>query len=112
MGSEYHTDKLAATNAADAVKEGHAMISQAAWEHGHGGYTGSYAECTGVELLQVRAVTSEAEAYALLDEHCEKWGPMLIVEVQGAEGSTFYAGGVLVLTQNEDHGTHAIPGRR
>lgn len=93
MGAEYLTDKLAATNAADAVKEGRAMCDQAAYDHGHRGYTGSYAECQGVEVL-ARHATSEDEAYALLEEHCEKWGPMLIVEVRGAEGSTFYAGAV------------------
>jgi hypothetical protein len=90
MGCEYNFEKLSAKTTEEAVKEGHDLIARAAHDYGHAGYTGSFAECTGVELVTHKA-TSVAAADDWLDEHAEKWGPMLIVEVIGPE-ACFCAG--------------------
>jgi hypothetical protein len=86
MGCEFNFEKLRATNATDAAAEGQRLIDQAAYEYGHGGYTGSWAECAGVDVR--REIVDPAEVKTWLDYHAEKWGPMLIVQA----GDNFYAG--------------------
>ena len=51
MGAEFNFKILDAKNDVDAKDEGHELIKQCKHEYGHGGYTGSFAECTGVKLL-------------------------------------------------------------
>lgn len=64
---------------------------QAAWEHGHGGYTGTIAEKDSVERID-RRVRPREEAAALAwklicddDPRTEKWGPAAALAV-GEEG--------------------------
>jgi len=86
MGSCFNFEKLKASTDEEAIRAGEALIDQAAYEHGHSGYTGSFAECRGVELVKANVPVEEVEAW--LDEHAEKWGPMLIVKV----GEEYFAG--------------------
>lgn len=86
MGAEFNFQRLKATNKDAALEEGSDIIDQAAWEHGHGGYTGSFAEATGVEYRGTQPAGTDPEQW--LDEHCEKWEAMLIIDVDGV----FYAG--------------------
>jgi hypothetical protein len=88
MGAEYNFEKLKATTKEAALVEGAKMIDQAAWERGHGGYTGSWAECTGVSFVTCPAGVNDIQEW--LDETAEKWGPMVITEFNGA----FYAGAI------------------
>lgn len=52
MGCEFNFGDLSATNDKDAVKDALSLIERAAYEHGHGGYTGSFAEAFGVLLVK------------------------------------------------------------
>lgn len=69
----------------------HNVVDHAAWEHGHGGYTGTIAEKTA--FVMVGKVKTNAEAYALADQLMrardpridDKWGPAGCIEVE--EGS-------------------------
>lgn len=82
MGAEYNFEKLRATTKVEALAEGKKLIDQAAYEHGHGGYTGSWAECTGVVFVPCTAPLG-ASVEDWLDETAEKWGPMVVTEVNG-----------------------------
>lgn len=87
MGCEFNFDRLSAMDKAAAIAEGKAMIDQAKYDHGHSGYTGSWAECCGVEIVDCGATPPE-EIEDWLDRKAEKWGPMLITEC----GGRWYAG--------------------
>lgn len=86
MGCCFNFEKLNAKTELEAIAAGNELISQAQWEYGHGGYTGSFAECRGVEIARVEVSADHVEAW--LDESAEKWGPMLIVKV----GEEYFAG--------------------
>lgn len=81
MGCEFNFAKLKVCTDAEAIKAGRDLIHRAAFEHGHGGYTGSFAECCGVEIVKANITLEQVETW--LEEHAEKWGPMLIVKVDG-----------------------------
>jgi hypothetical protein len=52
---------------------------QAAWENGHGGYSGTIAELHGSITWVDRSLKSDDEAIDYLDEHHRKWdGPMAV----------------------------------
>ena len=73
MGCETNFKVLSAKTASDAIAEGYALIEQAAYEHGHGGYTGSWAECDGVLVADyVAKDVDDAEEW--LANNAEKWG--------------------------------------
>lgn len=83
MGAEFNFAVLKASDDNAAIVEANALIDQAKYEHGHGGYSGSFAECVGVQFGPPHLFGSEDMAYGWLDEHAEKWGPLLIVRVVG-----------------------------
>ncbi len=89
MGAEYNFTVLKAKTETDAIKESTEMIHQAKYDHGHSGYTGSWAECHGVQVIDCGS-TPGSEIENWLDEHAEKWGPMLITECDGR----WYAGAI------------------
>lgn len=59
---------------------GQALIEKAEWDHGHMGYSGSFAEADGVTVLAEMFNDGE-EASQWLNDNAEKWGPMLAVKV-------------------------------
>lgn len=82
MGCQFNFARLKASADNAARDEAQELISQAAWEHGNGGYSGSFAEAPGCELRTNKIFDSAAEAEAWLDEHAKKWGPALIVKTK------------------------------
>lgn len=81
MGAEFNFKKLNAKTAYDAVAEGEEAIEQAAYDYGHAGYTGSFAECDGVHVTDYVAADEE-DAEQWLGDNAVKWGPMLIVALK------------------------------
>lgn len=80
MGAEFNFETLMGKTAEEVRKEGLEVIDQAAWDYGHAGYTGSFAEAQGVELRPEKFPTAEA-AEEWLSENCQKWEAALIVQV-------------------------------
>ena len=81
MGCEFNFEELRAQNKVDAKAEVEEIIERAAYEYGHGGYSGSFAEAFGTtfddsEMKDVAA----AEAYLM--DHAEKWGAAVIVKTK------------------------------
>lgn len=81
MGAQFNTAMLRATNDPDAYKEGEALIEKALYDHGHAGYSGSFAECNGVNVDSTFMFDSAQAAEEWLMDNAEKWGPMEIVKV-------------------------------
>lgn len=79
MGANFNFQVLKATTPAKAKKEGLALIEDCLYEFGHGGYTGTFAECIGVEMPNIK-FKSVKDAEVWLDENAQKWGAMLVVK--------------------------------
>lgn len=62
------------------VKEHDEMIERCKHEYGHGGYSGTFAECSGLEVRE-ECFTDVKEAFDWIAEHHEKWSPSLAVKV-------------------------------
>ena len=84
MGCEFNFRVLKAKNDVDAKTEVVAIIEQAAYDYGHAGYTGSFAEADGV-VLSLNILENLDAAESWLDEHAEKWGPAIIVKTEAGE---------------------------
>lgn len=79
MGCEFNFQRLIAKADADATKEVDGIIERAAWDHGHAGYSGSFAEAQGSVINPCpEHVTNLEQASSWLGEHAEKWGPAVI----------------------------------
>jgi len=101
MGCEYNQIKLNGKLSAKEVKQKvMEYIEDCAYESGHGGYTGTMAEATGVIVMTDKVFKTEAEASSYLEgdwiedpDHpgqgnftegaCMKWGPAIAVKVEG-----------------------------
>lgn len=88
MGAVYNFTRLKAKTADEAEKEVLALRDQAAYENGHGGYTGTWAEINGTQILHYDREPGNEEDW--VDAHCEKWGPAVIIESHGH----WYAGAI------------------
>lgn len=56
--------------------------SEQAHSRGHGGYTGTFAEKVGEDLvIEGKRFGSDADAKRWIDERADKWGPALAVRV-------------------------------
>ena len=79
MGAQFNFEVLAATTDAAAKKEVKALIKQAGWDHGHSGYTGSFAEAQGCLIFRLMSFDGVKDAEEWLETLTKKWGPALIV---------------------------------
>lgn len=77
MGYEFNFTKLKARSKKEALAEAETIIAQAAYEYGHGGYTGSFAEAQGVEFVE-SDMADEEQAEEWLSDYADKWGPAII----------------------------------
>lgn len=82
MGSESGIDQEYGSDLNDAYRN---LVETAQWEHGHGGYTGTIAESSGVHLLQTESLSRD-DAFELAEKlfeeghpELEKWGPALAI---------------------------------
>lgn len=101
MGCEYNQIKLNGKLTPKEVKEKvMEYIEECAYESGHGGYTGTMAEATGVRVITDKVFKTEDEAENYLtgiwvpepdnpnqgeytDGVVRKWGPAICVKVEG-----------------------------
>jgi hypothetical protein len=83
MGCSFNFKTLTSTTDEDAVNEGYGVIDQCKYEDGHGGYTGTFAEASGVKVNNKVKLSTIDEAYDWLNENAEKWGAAIIVKVDG-----------------------------
>lgn len=78
MGAEYQ--EIGVDLPEDKLAEWFGRIQdQAGYEHGHG-YSGSFAECRGLEI-SAESFNHKEEASEYLQTHAKKWGAALAVRV-------------------------------
>lgn len=66
------------------LNHGRDLISEAQWDSGHGGYTGTFAEAADVDIVNTKFSDGNV-AEAWLEETCQKWGPMIAVPYSDGE---------------------------
>jgi len=80
MGAQFNCVTLKATTDEAAKAEALEVIEQAAYDYGHAGYSGSFAECSDATLCTSPTHEGEAEAEKWLSENCQKWENALVVK--------------------------------
>lgn len=91
MGAERFDQFQKGTDAKKAFSD---AVDRAAWEYGHGGYTGTIAEKPGFEMRRKDPLTL-SEAYVFADEDMDKnwyehdkWGDAWAVPVKADDSPT------------------------
>jgi hypothetical protein len=82
MGAAFNFTTSEILDKKAAEKNGQSLVETAEYDHGHAGYTGTFAEAFGVQFLDEEFETWEA-AEEFLETTCIKWDAMLIVTVNG-----------------------------
>jgi hypothetical protein len=59
---------------------------QAVWEHGHGGYSGSWAEAQGIDFPKHPSFKDLDESAEWLSDNAPKWGAAYAVRSIGSKG--------------------------
>lgn len=91
MGAVFETLRVYKDTREEAREECQRYISDCQWEYGHGGYSGTFAEATGV-IFTDRTFTHRENAYDYLIEKAEKWGPAVGVLVDDEEEAYYLFG--------------------
>ena len=87
MGANFDEVVLDGTIPTQEVKHAFKEIQKKrAWEHGHNGYTGTFAEADGIEFPKRKVFKDEDAAEEWLTEHADKWGPALAVKYTNSDG--------------------------
>lgn len=83
MGGEYYSQTVQATTDEEAIAEFDSIVEQCKHDHGHAGYTGTFAEKEKIDILppplcrrtptQVRKYWTKAELDEFAQEK-DKWG--------------------------------------
>lgn len=81
MGCVFQFRLLEAKTESDAVQEADKVIDACLYESGHGGFSGTFAECTGVTVRKDVHFSDQYEAEEWLDNNAEKWGDAIIVKL-------------------------------
>ncbi|VGO13406.1 hypothetical protein PDESU_01963 [Pontiella desulfatans] len=79
MGCSFNFIELNAQKRNAAIVEANSIIEQECYEHGHGGYTGTFAEAQGCEVAKHPPLNNREAAEEWLSGHAQKWGPALLV---------------------------------
>lgn len=84
MGATTDYVVFEAKNLAAAEDAARKVIERARHEHGHGGYSGTLAEASGVEVLRSAPLTLAQAQDRLFgaDGAAQKWGPGLLVRLE------------------------------
>jgi hypothetical protein len=92
MGAEYIETTIRAKNKTELERKFKEAQEQARYEYGHRGYTGTLAECDGLEVLHAPGLIflSRAEAQAAADKQAKKCGPAIAAPYVNIAGEHTY----------------------
>ena len=62
------------------------VIQDCCYDHGHAGYTGTFAEAQGIRFPRVQTFESQEDAFNYVEGVAAKWGPALAVNYTDANG--------------------------
>lgn len=95
MGAEYFEYTFPGTLTRNELKkEFVSLVADLRYEYGHGGYTGTFAECSGLTIdSNVFDTISQAREY--VDSHARKWGDAIAVKCKDESGKeVWYLGAI------------------
>jgi|TARA_Y100000310_G_scaffold278982_2_gene297834 hypothetical protein len=73
---------------ADLQAEFETVVEQRAWDHGHGGYTGTLAEKEGMTVEFSKVLYGSLGAVERALENTDKWGPPLACRYTDRKGNS------------------------
>lgn len=88
MGGYFQEEIVEAKDSNELAKIFDKMVMDAAWDHGHMGYTGSFAEKRDIEVID--GVWTEEDAYEHALNNNDKWGPAFAYKLD--DGKWYIAG--------------------
>lgn len=68
------------------------LVERAAWDYGHAGYSGTFAEAGGTMQVLSRHFGSFGEAQSWVQNHHEKWDPGILVSYSSGDETRWYLG--------------------
>lgn len=71
------------------IEKHNQVVDAHQYEYGHGGYTGTWAESSGLEVKH-RVFETQDEAYDWLQNAIRKWEPDIAVRFKGEDGGLIY----------------------
>ena len=94
MGACFQMFSCKADNTSNAVEQCLGYIENCKWNYGHGGYSGTMAECRGAYMVN-KTFGDFHEAEDWLLENADKWGPAIGVQVTNTEKGDYYLFGAI-----------------
>ena len=91
MGADYDIAKVKARSSREVHECHDKLVESCRYEHGHGGYSGTFAESPGVTFVDREFVSfQEAEEYIM--KNAQKWENSLAVRIRDTD--TWVIGGL------------------
>lgn len=84
MGAEFQYQKVIASNHNELKERYTGLVSQHQYTHGHGGYTGTFAESPGLTILDKEFVDEESAVDYVFD-NAQKWENSLAVKIRNSD---------------------------
>jgi hypothetical protein len=91
MGAQIQITTVEAEDKKQLKDQYDALVESALYDHGHAGYTGSFAESPGLTILE-KEFEDEDKAEEYILDHCCKWENSLAARVKGT--NTWVVGGL------------------
>lgn len=91
MGAEFACNKIKAKTRNEVTKIYDELVATAKYDHGHSGYTGSFAESPGLTIVGQEFDTVE-EAQDYIDNNAKKWENSIAVRIKDSD--VWFVGGV------------------
>ena len=81
MGAEYQEITLLPMSPRDVATEWTKIHDQALYDHGHAGYSGTFAEVSGVDVRSQLSFPDNESAATYVQDHHEKWEDAIAVRI-------------------------------
>jgi hypothetical protein len=86
MGAEFNFMVIEKEMSEDELKEKWAEIKEKAeYDHGHSGYTGSFAEKNDIEIIETEKPMEEKEAEKFIMNNNDKWGDASAIKLNNGK---------------------------
>jgi hypothetical protein len=84
MGAEFMTETITAKTSKEVKAKHDELVERDQYDHGHAGYSGTFAESPGVTISDYEAKDAEdAEQY--IDDNAKKWENSIAVRIKGTD---------------------------
>lgn len=89
MGAEY-CEKIFKVDTKDALHNAFRDYHrELCYDNGHSGYTGTMAECPGLQILDI-TFNNPGDARDYVEQKAQKWDPAIAVRYKNKDGKIYY----------------------